>query len=780
MTFVDALTECEAQQSVTTPTRGGNTLDLVVSRGGAVVSDVSDGIFSSDHKAVESAFSVNVSCAPRPTRSKVYNYKRADFAGLRQALRALPWNVIEDLDVNEAVSVFYDFVFAAINDYVPMVELRRRYPPWYDRTVRDLLRDKELAQKRKKANPTQDNIEAHSRARADFKRLADQSFRSYLLGLIRDFKDNPKRYWTFVRSLKSCSQVSPVLEWLGQKVTGVVDRANVFNACFRKKFSDPYVGPLPEPPILNAPGLSRFEVPQGRVAQLLRELNPHKACGADGLSARIMRECAEEFAVPLEIICRLSVRSGVFPSTWKKANVIPVFKKGSKKLPENYRPVSLLAICSKILEKLVCESLLPACHPALPDSQHGFLPNRSCVTNLACFMDHCWFSLTKGSQTDAIYTDYSSAFTSVSHRLLLHKLRHSFNITGSAYDWIESYLCQRSQRVILDGKYSDWAPVLSGVPEGSILGPILFTCYVADLPRQIKTCSLSYADDVKIFHRIQGPADVDLLQADLNRLNEWSKTWHLKLNPAKCKTITFTLRTSPIISSYFLDGHQLDRCFNIRDLGVVLDSKLTFAEHVDSVMDKANRMLGLLMRSIQVSSCARLPSFNPCAVMCAYKAHVRSLLEYGSVIWAGAAVTHLSRLERLQHRFLMWLGAHTHSRVPMDYDSLMTHFRCPSVKARFTQADIRFLRSAFSGRLDCNELVPMFRLLAPVRRSRHTGLFSVPRGRVNTVQNGFQIRLPKLINDFLHQTPAEDFFQPTRFFRSNVLRYANSVGSYAR
>ena len=116
----------------------------------------------------------------------------------------------------------------------------------------------------------------------------------------------------------------------------------------------------------------------------------------------------------------------VFPSAWKRANVIPVFKKGSKKLPENYRPVSLLALSSKVLEKVVCEALLPACLPALPDSQHGFLPNRSCVTNLACFTDHCWTSLASGVQTDAIYTDYSSAFTSVSHRLLLLKLKHSF------------------------------------------------------------------------------------------------------------------------------------------------------------------------------------------------------------------------------------------------------------------------------------------------------------------------------------------------------------------
>ena len=374
---------------MTAPTRCGNFLNLVVSRGGAVDSEVRDKIFDADHEAVETRFIVDVGAAPRTTRTRVYDYERADFAGLRRALRLLPWNMLNNLDVNDALSMFYDLAFAAINEYVPMIELRRKFPPWYDRHVRDLLKEKERAQKRKKANLTEANIQAHSAARADFKRQANHSYRSYLLGLIHEFKDNPKRYWSFVKSLKSCTSMSAVLEWRGRVVTEVVARANTFNACFSQKFSDPHVGPLPEPPALNAPGLASFDIPPGRVAQLLRDLSPHKACGPDGLGARIIRECSEELSVPLEMICRLSARSGVFPSAWKRANVIPVFKKGSKKLPENYRPVSLLAICSKVLEKVVCEALFRACLPALPDSQHGFLPNRSCTTNLACFTDHC-------------------------------------------------------------------------------------------------------------------------------------------------------------------------------------------------------------------------------------------------------------------------------------------------------------------------------------------------------------------------------------------------------
>ena len=476
----------------------------------------------------------------------------------------------------------------------------------------------------------------------------------------------------------------------------------------------------------------------------------------------------------------LSVTTGVFPSIWKQANVVPVFKKGSKKHPENYRPVSLLPLCSKILEKVVSETLLHACLPALPTSQHGFLPKRSCVTNLSCFLEHCWSSISTGKQTDAIYTDYSSAFTSVNHTLLLHKLQHSFNITGVAYSWLKSYLSNRTQRVVLNGKHSDWTPVQSGVPEGSILGPLLFACYVADIPLHIRSGCIMYADDVKLYHRIQNQADTDELQADLDRLLQWSNTWRLRLNPVKCKFISFTLRTSPINSAYTLDGHSLERCDRIRDLGVILDSKLTFSHHIDATVAKANRMLGLLMRSMQSPECPRPALFCHEALLTAFNAHIGSVIQYASVIWSGAALTHLARLERLQHRFLMWLGAKTESPCPsMDYASLLKHFNTSSIKARFIHADIMFMHSLLHNRVDSAQLVAHFGLNVPGRRTRHTGLFCEPFGRVNTVKNSLFARIPRHCNLFAQCSPSCDFFLPSASLRRNALAYARSLPTYA-
>ena len=517
-----------------------------------------------------------------------------------------------------------------------------------------------------------------------------------------------------------------------------------------------------------------------KVERLLRDLDWNKACGPDNLSARILGECARELAVPIEILCRLSVEQGVFPARWKQANVMPVHKKGDKKCPENYRPVSLLPLCSKVLEKVVYDCLLAHCRPVLPLNQHGFLPNRSCVTNLTCFLNDAWDAIAEGKQTDVIYTDFSSAFTSVNHKLLLFKLNKSFNVTDLAYNWLHSYLSDRSQRVIVNGKQSPWTPVLSGVPEGSICGPLLFTCFTADIPLHIENGCTMYADDVKLHKLIRCDDDVKALQADIDSLVDWSRSWKLCLNPLKCHVITFTLRTSPILAAYRVENVVLERCSQVRDLGVILDSKLTFSSHVDATVTKAKRMLGLLIRSMQQSALPRRARFRFKPLLSVFYAHVRSIIEYGSVVWSGAAVTHLKRLERIQHSFLIWLACSSdcHSEN-LRYDHLLQHFKVPSIKSRFMQHDLMFLYNVFHGRIDCPQLLSQFQLSAPARRSRSPNLWHVPFARVETVRNGTFCRTVKRCNDLLRGDSTLYFFcSPMCTYRAAVRLHAAGAGSY--
>ena len=215
--------------------------------------------------------------------------------------------------------------------------------------------------------------------------------------------------------------------------------------------------------------------------------------------------------------------------------------------------------------------------------------------------------------------------------------------------------------------------MISGVPEGSLLAPVLFSLFINDLSASISSGCLMYADDVKKkIRQITSPSDSQELQRDLDCLTAWSACWGLSLNPAKCKSFTITLRRAPLQITYNIRGTVLEHVDQIPDLGIIIDSKLTFAQHVDHAVTRDNRALGLLMRSFQTG--VRPGKFRTSAIWTAYFANVRSILEYGSVIWTGAAETHTVRIDRIQHKFLIWLLSHSWSGYwsSISYENLQT------------------------------------------------------------------------------------------------------------
>ena len=363
-----------------------------------------------------------------------------------------------------------------------------------------------------------------------------------------------------------------------------------------------------------------------------------------------------------------------------------------------------------------------------------FLPGRSYATNLCTMLHTAWTNISAGSQTDVIYTDYSSAFQSVNHILLLHKLKNSYRISDKAFDWIGSYLSGREQRVVVAGKCSEWVPVRSGTPEGGLLSPLLFACFVNDLPNSLEADTLMLADDVKMYRRIDSMVDVRHLQVQLDRLVCWSERWGLKLNPAKCKVLTLTLRRNLVIGTYKIGDVALERVQVMRDLGIMLDQGLTFGDHVDHTVRKANRALGLLMRTFQTGKNGRpLIASNQRAIMSTFFANVRSILEYGSVVWSGTAQSHIHRIERVQENFLVWLCARCRiTEVPFSYKDLAEHFKINTMQARFEQHDIMFIRNVHCHRICSSFLIDTFPLEVPARRLRSLCLFASSFARVNT------------------------------------------------
>ena len=410
-------------------------------------------------------------------------------------------------------------------------------------------------------------------------------------------------------------------------------------------------------------------------------------------------------------------------------------------------------------------------NPVLSPVQHGFVSGRSCATNLATLLSTSWDSIASGDQTDCIYTDFSAAFQSVNHSLLIHKLQNSFNVSETALSWFTSYLENRRQRVIVNGRCSEWCRVTSGTPEGGLISPLLFALHINDLPSEVSSRCLMFADDVKIYRRITCAADADLLQADLQKLCRWSETWKLSLNPAKCKSFRMTLKTKPILTTYYAKNTALEHVNSIRDLGVTLDTKLTFGPHIQSIVMKANRALGGLIRSFQMA--APRGHLNTSAVLTSYFANVRSVLEFCSVIWGGAAAVHTDRVDRVQHRFLTWLNAHSRSRSPsMSYATLLKHFKTCSLASRRTQHDILFVRNVLTGKIRSSFLLSAFSLSTPIRSTRQQVLLYVPYARVSTVKGGLYVRLPKVVNSFLRQRSQADIFHDSYVtFRSSVIAY---------
>ena len=330
---------------------------------------------------------------------------------------------------------------------------------------------------------------------------------------------------------------------------------------------------------------------------------------------------------------------GQLPQAWLDASVTPIFKKGDKLSADNYRPISMVPIVSKIAERIISDKLLPFLLSAdiIPEQQHGFLPGRSVLTNLLPCVNYWSESLDRGMPVDVIYLDFSRAFDRVPRRRLLCKLEH-FGIRGRLLAWISSFLSDRSFSVKVGEIYSDKQSVLSGVPQGTVLGPVLFLVYIADLARMLNTNFAFYADDLKIF---ANPSSTrNLLFDDLLTLSKWCSDWLLPLNTRKCSVLHLGAQNPRL--QYSIDGMLISAAEVQNDLGVLISSNLSWSEHILAVTRRANRLLYLMKRA-----------FTGCSLelyVRLYTTYVRPLLEHGGPVWCPVLVRDSVLLESIQRR----------------------------------------------------------------------------------------------------------------------------------
>ena len=274
--------------------------------------------------------------------------------------------------------------------------------------------------------------------------------------------------------------------------------------------------------------------------------------------------------------------------------------------------------------------------------QYGFIPGRSTTTQLLNYLNDCIETLAEGNVTDTIYFDFSKAFDTVPHQRLLKKLK-CYGIKGQVFKWIESFLKGRSQVVKVNGKESFPEPVISGIPQGSVLGPILFVIYINDLPDVVKSKIYLFADDTKVLNKIKTMDDSLSLQEDINALGEWSKDWLLQFNLDKCHVLTLGKHENIVHAhNYHLNNHELEHVFDEKDLGIILDPELKFEEHIAAKVKKANSIMGLIRRSFS--------HLGPSLFTKLYTTFVRPHLEYGQAVWSPHLKRNINLIENVQRR----------------------------------------------------------------------------------------------------------------------------------
>lgn len=364
----------------------------------------------------------------------------------------------------------------------------------------------------------------------------------YEKGLAAKIKHDSKLFWKYVRSkTKTLTKVSKLETTDGSLTEKDEETANVLNQYFSSVFEEE--GPTDQleiPERQFGEPLVDVEINESKVMTVINPLNPSKSQGPDQLHPCLLKETKHQLITPLTMLFMKSIEEAVIPESWKQANVSAIFKKGDRKKPENYRPISLTSVPGKMLEKIIRDALVKhmSSNDLFSDVQHGFISGKSCVTQLLEYMEDLTEAVDSGCDVDVIYLDFCKAFDKVPHKRLLMKL-YAYGVRGRLYRWIREFLKDRQQRVVVCGSASDWQSVTSGIPQGSVLGPILFLIFINDLPDAINCCIKLFADDAKIYAQVNSIEQGKDLQGNIKRAEEWASTWEMFFNEKKMQTITY-------------------------------------------------------------------------------------------------------------------------------------------------------------------------------------------------------------------------------------------------
>jgi hypothetical protein len=536
----------------------------------------------------------------------------------------------------------------------------------------------------------------------EFQRVSALIYDRYLRGVQNDIVNDPKKFWSYVDSKRRTKSYPTMMNHGDEKATTPDGICKLFGEFFQKVYvTDDNPSETTQFGIEKVANIYTYTLSVNEILRALKKINVNKGSGPDNISPVLLKNCAKVLSKPLHHLFNLSLSTRVFPDRWKISHLTPIHKNGSRNNVENYRGVAILPTIGKLFEALVCVRLTMDLSVAISSKQHGFRKGRSTSTNLAQFVNYALKSIESGAQVDAIYTDIRKAFDQVRHRYLIQKLRE-VGVQPCLLDWIKSYLENRVQCVNILGWKSSTFNVTSGLPQGSHLGPLLFIFFFNDATKVFRTAKIGiFADDLKMYLRIDNSNDALNLQQDMNSFTMWCEKNGMTLSIEKCKIMSFHRKETPIAYDYSIDNTVLGRVNEFRDLGVILDTKLTFNTHVAKIVSKAYSMLGFAKRI-----CADFK--NTKALTSIYNAHVRSHLEYASVVWSPAYDVHCDKIESVQKQFVIYalrrsIRRDVNFRLP-PYTDRCASLKLETLERRRTNSSIFFVFDILTKVIDSPQL----------------------------------------------------------------------------
>ena len=689
-------------QQISGPThRMGNTLDLFFSNNPAFIHSYQccPTVFS-DHHIIEGCTTHNSTSQKRDTfrhphtsdgpgaafDSLNFFSEEVDWDGLRHELDSHDWEEdFKDMGPSEMLKCFLEICTKCAVKFVPVRKSTEKKASHIPRDRRILMRRRTKVNKQLTCVTSEARRARLTAESRDIEKKLQASYRSQKADMehkaVQSIKKNSKYFFSYARKFsKLSSGIGPLIDAANNIVVCPEKMASMLSAQYNSVFSTPKK-PLENPctmfPEENDPTgnfISNVEFSPGDLENAIGKISATAAAGPDRFPAILLKQCRQTLSKPLYLIWRTSLDTGNIPLPLKSANVVPVHKGNSRGMPKNYRPIALTSHLIKVFEKVIRAKLVEYMErfELFNPGQHGFRFGRSCLSQLLAHYDHILELLEKGYNVDVIYLDFAKAFDKVDFGVTLQKLKH-LGITGKLGRWIHCFLTPRTQTVLVNDARSTPSSVKSGVPQGSVLGPLLFLMLIGDINQDVAHAFLSsFADDTRIGSKIASPQDNKTLQADLDVVYEWTLVNNMELNADKFECMRYGTNQDLKEGTQYKSntGSTIQEQDHVKDLGVTMSNDGTFKEHIKHTITTAKDLCSWILRTFNTR--------DPLPLLTLWKSLVQCKLDYCCQLWSPTEKGDIQDLEMVQRTFLRKLPRLRH----LSYWEQLRHLRMYSQERR--------------------------------------------------------------------------------------------------